>query len=660
MGRGDHIVQGVGPGSVLAGRYAVTLRTLEGAHHERWRATDQTLERDVVLVCFPSWSPFAAAALDAARRAAGLEDPRLVRVLDVGSDRDTSFIVEEPLTGSAELAYLLHDGGLPAEEVRRLVGESASALEKARQRGLHHLALTPHSILRMPDGSVKVRGLATDAALLDTDSAADDLASRLDAIGLVRLVYAGLTARWPGAAPAGARAVAAPGLETAPTMVGGVASPSEIAVGVPADLDLICRLTLTDDAGPVSPGDLANQIAPWPHEAPIHDGATVMGLPRPARGGPSTRVMPATVVEAGAGGGRAAGHAGNGSAGPLGAAGAAGAMAAGAAGAAKAGVAAGTPGAAGAGGLVPSGEEHRLQTQLAAAGAAAVEAASVIGDKVGSLARAAAEKASARAAERRAAHHDEFEGEDVALSDALEEGSGQRLEPPMPMLGQTVPEAPSRMQSRVALAIVGVLVLVALVVGIQNVMKIGQHDGPVTAPAVTTPSSKSSPSASATTPPQTATSTSAPPTTAANQPIEIVGGAGFDPEGNEDQGDAKAKLAFDGDPNTQWQSRWFGSDNYNGSRSGVGLVLDLSGSVTIKQVKLTLPAAQDVTVYAANAASLSGAQEIGSTSGKSGTITIKAPDGLKPASKLIVWITKMAPAEAPTHYRAQVSEVVVS
>ncbi|HET6666677.1 MAG TPA: hypothetical protein VFG98_05265, partial [Intrasporangium sp.] len=79
-------MHGIGPGTVLGGRYAVTLRTSEGPHHERWRATDSTLDREVVLVCFPAASSVASATLDAARRAAGIEDPRLVRVLDVGTD----------------------------------------------------------------------------------------------------------------------------------------------------------------------------------------------------------------------------------------------------------------------------------------------------------------------------------------------------------------------------------------------------------------------------------------------------------------------------------------------------------------------------------------------------------------------------------------------
>jgi hypothetical protein len=622
----------------------VTLRTSEGVHHERWRATDHTLERDVVLVCFPSESQVAAAALDAARRAAGVEDPRLVRVLDVGTDGPVSFIVEEPLTGSVPMSHLLQGGGLPSEEVRRLVGEAASALEKARHRGLHHLALSPSTILRLPDGLVKLRGLATEAALLDTDSASDDLASRLDAVGLVRIIYAGLTARWPASAPEAAWPVPHVGLEPAPTMVGGVAAPSEIAVGVPADLDLICRQTLSNDRGPVTPGDLANQIAPWSREAPATDATTGLGLGRVARpSGSSTRVMPTVdprvpydagapydqyASRADATGYPSSPHGGRGDEAP-------GAAAGGAAGGAAA-----TKTAAG----------------LSAAGAAAAGVAGAIGDRVGSFARAAADKAAAKAAERRAAHQD-FEGEDVPLVEALERGDAG-LEPPVPMLGHAVPEAPSGTQSRIALAIVAALVLVALVIGVQNVMKIGQHDGtrPAAAPAT---SASATPKPSTSTTPAPTTTSEEPTSEAPPAPISITGASGFDPEGNENQGDGKANLAFDGDPGTAWESRWFGTPNYNGGRSGVGLVLDLDQAATIKEVVLTLPAAQDVTVYAADGASLDGAQEIGKVNDESGTITLKAPDGLKPANTVIVWVTKAAPAEAPNHYRAQVSEVVV-
>ena len=47
------------------------------------------------------------------------------------------------------------------------------------------------------------------------------------------------------------------------TLAGDLARPSEVVGGVPGDLDALCRLTLSEDAGPVSPGDYAAQIAPW-------------------------------------------------------------------------------------------------------------------------------------------------------------------------------------------------------------------------------------------------------------------------------------------------------------------------------------------------------------------------------------------------------------
>src|SRR5215207_8127498 len=209
-------VQGVGPGSLLGGRYLVQRRVSQHSRYERWVAADQTLDREVVLLCFDADGPVASPALDAARRAAG---------------------VEEPLNGARSVTSVLTDGGLPAEEARRIVGEAASALERARARGLHHGVLTPRSVFRQADGSIKVRGLATEAALVEADDIPPDQATRGDTVALVALTYALLTSRWPLPGPDS-------GLEAAPRVVGGVAAPSEIAVGVPADLDFVARRTL--------------------------------------------------------------------------------------------------------------------------------------------------------------------------------------------------------------------------------------------------------------------------------------------------------------------------------------------------------------------------------------------------------------------------------
>lgn len=249
-------MEGLGPGSVLGGRYTVSRRVLAGHGAERWEARDDHLQRDVTVLAFPTTHPQRVAAFDAARRAAGVRDARLAAVLDVGVDGPVAYVIEEGLPSSRNYATLAATGGLPAEEVRRIVGEAAVGLDAASRRGLHHGALSPESVIVTEDGDVKLLGLATAAALADHDDEDSEVARRIDAIGLVGLVYAGLSGRWPLGGDNG-------GLPPAPRIVGGIAPPSEIAVGVPSDLDAICRLTLNDDAGPESPGDLAGQIAPW-------------------------------------------------------------------------------------------------------------------------------------------------------------------------------------------------------------------------------------------------------------------------------------------------------------------------------------------------------------------------------------------------------------
>jgi hypothetical protein len=265
----------VGRGTVLAGRYRVlapVVSDLEGA--SAWQATDQILDRPVRVRILEHGA--VAPALDAARRAALVTDARLVRVLDVGTHEGYGYVVSEQLVGPS-LAKLVAQGPLTAEQARAVVGEAASALEVARRRGVHHLALRPSVLHVSPDGRVLLGGLALDAALLGDSGGDARSTTRADAVGLVRLLYAALTGLWP----ADPRAPQTPGGETlppAPLVNGTPVAPADLVPGVPNDLDTLCVVTLgPNDDGPHSPGELVRELEPWGEIRASAAGPTAVG-----------------------------------------------------------------------------------------------------------------------------------------------------------------------------------------------------------------------------------------------------------------------------------------------------------------------------------------------------------------------------------------------
>jgi len=250
-------------GTVLSGRYRLEERLQSNADGALWRAVDSTLDRRVSIRVMRPAHPFAADVADAARRAALIDDARLVRVLDVGSDGDTGFVVSEDVDGDS-LAALVERSPLAPPVVRRIIGEVAQGLDAAASRGLHHLCLTPRSVIVCRDGTVKIVGTAVEAAAAGMEPAHAATASRDDAIALVGLLYSGLTGRWP---------LGNAGFPPAPRGEGGgPVPPADLVRGIPNDLDTLCVVTLGGpDDGPRSPAELAKELAPWPsaEEAPL-------------------------------------------------------------------------------------------------------------------------------------------------------------------------------------------------------------------------------------------------------------------------------------------------------------------------------------------------------------------------------------------------------
>ncbi|XAS76926.1 protein kinase family protein [Dermatophilaceae bacterium Sec6.4] len=253
-------MQELSEGVALAERYELVTCVGTVGDHRQWHATDRTLDRSVTAITFPSDDPYAEAALDSARRAAGVDDHHLLRILDVGVEGDWSYVVTERLHDAESVTELLQFQTLPPEEARRIVGEAAAGLHTAAARGLHHLCLTPHDIVRSRDGSVTVLGVATDSALTGLDDVPAGQASRTDAEALVQILYTALTGRWPGPD-------AVPDLPAATRDAKGVlAAPAAVVTRVPSDLDTVCRQVLIDGSGPSTPGDLARLLSPWSAE----------------------------------------------------------------------------------------------------------------------------------------------------------------------------------------------------------------------------------------------------------------------------------------------------------------------------------------------------------------------------------------------------------
>jgi peptidoglycan biosynthesis protein MviN/MurJ (putative lipid II flippase) len=278
---GEGVEVTIGQGTQLAGRYRLEHPTpfdLPGA--ECWTAHDQILDRPVRALLLREGRVHEAQ--DAARRAALVTDPRLLRVLDVGSHEGIAYMVTERVPGR-DLGQLTAHGPLPADQARAIVGEAAVALEVARRRGVHHLALRPSAVHVTPAGAVVVSGLAVDGELTGEGPRDARSTTRTDAVALVALLYLALTGRWPS--PDGAPAH---GMAPAPLMAGDPIAPAEISPGVPNDLDTLCTVTLgPNDDGPHSPAELVRELEPW--------GTITAIEPATARAGRPSRVVDTAV-----------------------------------------------------------------------------------------------------------------------------------------------------------------------------------------------------------------------------------------------------------------------------------------------------------------------------------------------------------------------------
>ncbi|MGK5559129.1 AMP-binding protein, partial [Actinomadura kijaniata] len=185
------------PGTRLADRYRLEERIHDAGGSTLWKAVDEILARAVAVRTFDPEFPRIADVITAARTASRLTDPRLTQVFDADDSGENAYVVSEWVAGET-LEHMLAKAPLEPGRAATLLYEAAEAIAAAHGAGLTHLCLSPRDLVWTTGGTVKLLGVATDAAL--RDCASDDPAAD-DAHGLGAMLYAALTAHRPAARP---------------------------------------------------------------------------------------------------------------------------------------------------------------------------------------------------------------------------------------------------------------------------------------------------------------------------------------------------------------------------------------------------------------------------------------------------------------------------
>lgn len=607
-------MHGIDTGKVLGGRYALEeLLARRDDTLDYWSAHDQTLDRLVAVTVLPATGEhedMAHAVLDGARRTAGVDDPRLVRVLDVGLDDGVCWIVEEGLSEAISLASLVAERPLPAEEARRIVGEASSGLESARRRGLHHLYLNPHAVLRTREGSVKISGVGVASAIEQTDEISAVEASAIDTSDLLSLLYTGLTGRWPGEEIEALR----PARRLAD---GTLPAPSEVVGGVPGDLDALCRAVFGAESdrtrSPNTPGELAKVLAPWPSEV-VHGAQSSLDPP----------------VGDGDGGAYAA-------------------------------LAAGSGASAAATAAHPSHGDGADDTEV-------VEG-SYYRTTSAESAPAGGQAPSHTSGDDRRGRHQDQRSQDRTGGHDQEQRSGASalsaggLAAGTELAGDQQERPRQRYQSSVVLALIAAIVVVAMFLAygaIQGLNPVGGDQAAGDGAEATGEQNEGDAAQGEDSPQQgqdDSAEETATPTTGSGDPIEPEGITSYDPGGDGDENNDLTDLAIDGDTSTSWNSRTYLADNWGNLKDGVGLAIDLGESQSVSEVDVDFPEGDyAMQVYVGDEANRSDSTRIGVVNDAADEVTVTADSPVE-GRYVLIWFTEAW--DGPSGEIVYVSEVTV-
>jgi len=249
----------VAPGLLIAERYRLealvpdrSVGAVPGRSASRvgqlWQAYDELLARSVAVLLVPEDDPLAGQVLAGARAVASLTNPALAKVYDAGSSPGMTFVVTEYFSGGS-LEQQLRHGPLDPTAAIDLVADLCDAVTAAHRVGLYGMTPSPGRVLFTASGLPRLAGVAladpgapeaAGTAASSEHNLARETAERTDTIALAYLLYAALTARWPGDTSVSA-------LPPAPYAEGRLRTPRQVRGGVSREVDLAITQALGDD-----------------------------------------------------------------------------------------------------------------------------------------------------------------------------------------------------------------------------------------------------------------------------------------------------------------------------------------------------------------------------------------------------------------------------
>lgn len=239
----------VAPGLLIAGRYRLQSPVPDRSAHpvrgrsasrigQLWQAHDEVLARAVAVLLVPDDDPDAPQVLAGARAIAGLSNPSLAKVYDAGQAPGITFVVTEYFDGDS-LEHHLRTGPLEPAAAVDLVAAIADAIAAAQRVGVYGLTPTPSRILFTTSGLPRLAGVALVDDITDGLPEAAETSAQAETIALAFLLYAALTARWPGDPQVSA-------LPPAPLVEGHLRTPRMVRGGVPREVDAVVTQVLGD------------------------------------------------------------------------------------------------------------------------------------------------------------------------------------------------------------------------------------------------------------------------------------------------------------------------------------------------------------------------------------------------------------------------------